>query len=108
MFITETGQLPSVGGGDDDGDKERDVEEEKLRQEAIKKAEEERRVKHRKMEEEREHLRQNIRDKVGSRQPRTRASFTKLRLHYDTTDMSQTSKVATKTLLVFLMWFTAF
>ena len=65
MSITETGQLPSVGGGDDDGDKERDVEEEKLRQEAIKKAEEERRVKHRKMEEEREHLRQNIRDKVG-------------------------------------------
>ena len=54
-----------MGGGDDDGDKERDVEEEKLRQEAIKKAEEERRVKHRKMEEEREHLRQNIRDKVG-------------------------------------------
>ena len=49
---------------DDDGDKERDVEEEKLRQEAIKKAEEERRVKHKKMEEEREHLRQNIRDKV--------------------------------------------
>jgi hypothetical protein len=33
-------------------------------QEAIKKAEEERRVKHKKMEEEREHLRQNIRDKV--------------------------------------------
>lgn len=53
------------GGGDDDGDKERDVEEERLRQEAIKKAEEERRVKHKKMEEEREHLRQNIRDKVA-------------------------------------------
>ena len=63
-FLHDAGQLPSVGGGDDDGDKERDVEEEKLRQEAIKKAEEERRVKHRKMEEEREHLRQNIRDKV--------------------------------------------
>ena len=40
------------------------MEDEKLRQEAIKKAEEERRVKHRKMEEERENLRQNIRDKV--------------------------------------------
>ena len=36
-----------------------------MRQEAIKKAEEERRVKHRKMEEERENLRQNIRDKVS-------------------------------------------
>jgi Synaphin protein len=34
-------------------------------QEAIKKAEEERRIKHKKMEEEREHLRQNIRDKVS-------------------------------------------
>ena len=42
------------------------MEDEKLRQEAIKKAEEERRVKHRKMEEERENLRQNIRDKVCS------------------------------------------
>jgi len=42
-------------------------QEEKLRQEAIKKAEEERRIKHKKMEEERENLRQNIRDKV--RQP---------------------------------------
>ena len=40
-------------------------QEEKLRQEAIKKAEEERRIKHKKMEEERENLRQNIRDKVS-------------------------------------------
>lgn len=66
MMFVSIGQLPSVGGGgDDDGDKERDVEEERLRQEAIKKAEEERRVKHKKMEEERENLRQNIRDKVN-------------------------------------------
>ena len=58
------GQLPSVGNDADDGDKERDEEEEKLRREAIKEAEEKRRVKHKKMEEERETLRQGIRDKV--------------------------------------------
>merc|ERR1719376_1439586 len=60
-----TSQLP--GGGKDDEpsaeDKERDAEEEKLRQEAIKEAEEKRRVKHKKMEEERENMRQGIRDK---------------------------------------------
>ena len=40
------------------------MEEEKLRQEAIKEAEEKRRVKHKKMEEDRENVRQGIRDKV--------------------------------------------
>jgi len=57
-------QLPSVGGGEEEsGDKERDAEEEKLRQEAIKEAEEKRRIKHKKMEEDRENMRQGIRDK---------------------------------------------
>lgn len=60
-----SGNLPSVGGSDEPEDKERDAEEEKLRQEAIKRAEEERRVKHKKFEEEREGIRQGIRDKVG-------------------------------------------
>jgi complexin-1/2 len=41
------------------------VEQERLRQEAIKQAEKERRDKYRKQEEEREHLRQGIRDKVN-------------------------------------------
>ena len=62
--LIKTGQLPSVGNDADEGDKERDEEEEKLRREAIKEAEEKRRVKHKKMEEERETLRQGIRDKV--------------------------------------------
>ena len=59
------GNLPSVGGSDEPEDKERDAEEEKLRQEAIKRAEEERRVKHKKFEDEREGIRQGIRDKVS-------------------------------------------
>ena len=62
--LIEIGQLPSVGNDVDEGDKERDEEEEKLRREAIKEAEEKRRIKHKKMEEERESLRQGIRDKV--------------------------------------------
>ena len=59
------GNLPSVGGSDEPEDKERDAEEEKLRQEAIKRAEEDRRQKHKKFEDEREGIRQGIRDKVG-------------------------------------------
>ena len=54
-----------MGGSDEPEDKERDAEEEKLRQEAIKRAEEERRVKHKKFEDEREGIRQGIRDKVS-------------------------------------------
>ncbi len=67
LSVTRTGNLPSVGGGGDSGDggdKERDAEEERLRQEAIKEAEEKRRLKHKKMEEEREGIRANIREKV--------------------------------------------
>ena len=62
--LPPSGNLPSVGGSDEPEDKERDAEEEKLRQEAIKRAEEERRVKHKKFEEEREGIRQGIREKV--------------------------------------------
>ena len=58
------GQIPSVGGNEDPVDKEQAAEDEKLRQEAIKEAEEKRRVKHKKMEEERENMRQGIRDRV--------------------------------------------
>ena len=64
IFVLPAGNLPSVGGSDEPEDKERDAEEEKLRQEAIKRAEEERRVKHKKFEDEREGIRQGIRDKV--------------------------------------------
>ena len=61
-----SGQIPSVGGGNEDPvDKEAAAEEEKLRQEAIKEAEEKRRVKHKKLEEERENMRQGIRDRVS-------------------------------------------
>ncbi len=42
------------------------MEQERLRQEAIKQAERERREKYKKQEEEREGIRQTIRDKVGS------------------------------------------
>jgi len=58
-----TSQIPSVGGNEDPVDKEQAAEDEKLRQEAIKEAEEKRRVKHKKMEEERENMRQGIRDR---------------------------------------------
>lgn len=54
-----------MGGDNDGGDKEKDAEDEKLRQEAIKEAEDKRRVKHKKMEEERENMRQGIRDRVS-------------------------------------------
>merc|ERR1711976_390943 len=58
-----TSQIPSVGGNEEPVDKEQAAEDERLRQEAIKEAEEKRRVKHKKMEEERENMRQGIRDK---------------------------------------------
>ena len=59
--------IPGVGGGskdDDDVSKEDQVEQERMRQEAIKQAEKERRDKYKKQEDERESLRQGIRDKV--------------------------------------------
>lgn len=69
-FGSVTDSIPGVGGGggdDDDGmSKEEAVEQERLRQEAIKQAERERRDKYKKQEEERENIRQTIRDKVIS------------------------------------------
>ena len=62
--------IPGVGGSknEDEGEtKEEQMEQERLRQEAIKQAERERRDKYKKQEEEREGIRQNIRDKVGKR-----------------------------------------
>ena len=59
-----SGNIPSVGEKEDPIDKEQAAEEERLRQEAIKEAEEKRRVKHKKMEEDRENMRQGIRDRV--------------------------------------------
>ena len=59
--------VPGVGGGgdDDSGDsKEEQAEQERLRQEAIKQTEKERREKYKKQEDEREVVRQSIRDKV--------------------------------------------
>ena len=57
------GQLPSTEPEEPE-DREKAAEEEKLRKEAIREAEEKRRIKHKKLEEERENLRQGIRDKV--------------------------------------------
>ena len=60
--------MPSVGGDESTPeDREKAAEQEKLRQEAIKQAEQERRVKHKKMEEQRENMRQGIRDRVSYR-----------------------------------------
>jgi complexin-1/2 len=55
-----------LGGNDsEDGDtKDKDDEAERERLEAIKEAEDRRKEKHRKMEAERENMRQDIRDKV--------------------------------------------
>ena len=58
------GQLPSAPEPEDPEDREKAIEQEKLRKEAIREAEEKRRIKHKKLEEEREGVRQNIRDKV--------------------------------------------
>jgi len=59
-----TSQIPSVGGDETTPeDREKAAEQEKLRQEAIKQGEQERRVKHKKMEETRENMRQGIRDR---------------------------------------------
>lgn len=60
--------IPGVGGSSNDDDegesKEEQMEQERLRQEAIKQAERERREKYKKQEDEREVMRQSIRDKV--------------------------------------------
>lgn len=60
-----TSNLPGGGDDADEGDKEKEAENERLRQEAIAEAEERRKEKHRKMEEEREDMRQGIRDKYN-------------------------------------------
>ena len=52
-----------MGGNEEPVGKEQAAEDARLRQEAIKEAEEKRRVKHKKMEEERENMRQGIRDR---------------------------------------------
>jgi len=68
-FGSVTDSIPGVGGGsndDDDGmSKEEAEEQERLRQESIKQAEAERRQKYKKQEEEREGIRQTIRDKYN-------------------------------------------
>jgi len=60
-----TSQLPSAPEPEDPEDREKAIEQEKLRKEAIREAEEKRRIKHKKLEEEREGVRQNIRDKYN-------------------------------------------
>jgi len=68
-FGSVTDSIPGVGGGSNDDDsgetKEEQMEQERLRQEAIKQAERERRDKYKKQEEEREGMRQTIRDKYN-------------------------------------------
>ena len=67
MILTITDSIPGVGGGGDEDSgetKEEQEEQERLRQEAIKQAEIERRTKYKKQEEERESMRQTIREKV--------------------------------------------
>ena len=80
------GQIPSVGGDETSPeDREKTAEQEKLRQEAIKQAEQERRVKHKKLEEQRENMRQGIRDRVScfiGIPHFTRFHFTHVTLHY--------------------------
>ena len=63
VFQWIAGQLPSTEPEEPE-DREKAAEEEKLRKEAMREAEEKRRVKHKKLEEEREGVRQNIREKV--------------------------------------------
>ena len=67
MILPLTDSIPGVGGGGDEDtgeSKEEQEEQERLRQEAIKQAELERRTKYKKQEDEREDMRQIIRDKV--------------------------------------------
>merc|ERR1712170_126002 len=68
-FGSVTDSIPGVGGGGDSEDsgvsKEEAEEQERLRQEAIRQAEKERRDKYKKQEEEREGMRQTIRDKYN-------------------------------------------
>ena len=79
MTISFADSIPGVGGSKDDDSgetKEEQMEQERLRQEAIKQAERERRDKYKKQEEEREGIRQNIRDKVRSKDNFATSLFT--------------------------------
>ena len=67
MILTLADGIPGVGGGVEENNvesKEEQEEQERLKQEAIKQAEMERRMKYKKQEEDRESMRQIIRDKV--------------------------------------------
>ena len=67
MILTLADGIPGVGNGGEEEtaeSKEEQEEQERLRQEAIKLAEIERRMKYKKQEEDRELMRQIIRDKV--------------------------------------------
>ena len=67
MILTLADGIPGVGGGGEENNvesKEEQEEQERLKQEAIKQAEMERRMKYKKQEEDRESMRQIIRDKV--------------------------------------------
>ncbi|KZS12268.1 Complexin [Daphnia magna] len=66
MLGSKMNAVKGLGGNDsEDGDtKDKDDEAERERLEAIKEAEDRRKEKHRKMEAERENMRQDIRDKV--------------------------------------------
>lgn len=74
-FGSVTDSIPGVGGGGDSEDsgvsKEEAEEQERLRQEAIRQAEKERRDKYKKQEEEREGMRQTIRDKYNIEKKKT-------------------------------------
>merc|ERR1712029_1308386 len=67
-FGSVTDSIPGVGGSKDEDEgmsKEEQEEQEKMRQEAIRQAEKERRDKYKKQDEEREGMRQTIRDKYN-------------------------------------------
>ena len=67
VILTLADGIPGVGNGGEEEtaeSKEEQEEQERLRQEAIKLAEIERRLKYKKQEEDRESMRQIIRDKV--------------------------------------------
>jgi len=65
MLGNQLSAVQNVGGGESEEDKEKLAEMERERLEAIREAEERRAAKHAKMEQEREGMRQGIRDKYG-------------------------------------------
>ena len=92
-FGSVTDSIPGVGGdkNEDDGmSKEEAEEQERLRQDAIRQAERERREKYKKQEEEREGVRQTIRDKVRH------SFFFFLKLAYTTISIYSVTKIHTR------------